>query len=265
LKIRLLFVEVGLSQIIWTRSVDNWQQDYQVAQKLNIDMNMLLHIPCVSFSAVPVHERVPAANYVIFHSSNAVRFAMAQDALAASVSAAVKIFSIGEGTTKTLKAFGLSATPGFAANSAKQLADQILDHGVGGSFLIPTTTDSAFDSAAYLQSHGRSAIAVPCYKTTRKATHANGQEFKQAEISAIAKKFSGVICFASPSAVEGFCSVFKIETYQLDKKLVAIAIGATTQNEVLKYFNTCYRSSENSVSSLFKEAQKQIGKIGEQS
>jgi uroporphyrinogen-III synthase len=253
-----LIVEVGVSFIVWTRAKEDWQRDLSIVEKQKIDLRILVHIPCVSFSQVPLSGSVPAANYVIFHSSNAVRFAMANDKLAAAIRMAVKIFAIGKGTSETMKDFGLSSTPGFAANSAKQLADQILQSGVGGTFLIPTAKESAFDSAAYLRSHGRVAAAVPCYETKRHATKANGSDFTSAEILAEGKKLSGIICFASPSAVEGFCNVFNVKTSGLNKNLLPVAIGSTTQNEVIKHFETCYRSEQSSVSSLLEEAQKQF-------
>ncbi len=249
-----------MSLIIWTRAKDDWQRDLLIAQKLKLDISRLLHLPCVSFLPLPAPESVPVANYVIFHSSNAVRFAMADKKLASAIRTAVKIFSIGQGTSETLKEFDLSATPGFTGNSAKQLADQILQSGVGGTFLIPTAKEVAFDSAAYLRNHGRTAETVPCYETTRLATKANGEELNAADIKNEAKNFIGAICFASPSAVEGFCNVFSVEALNFKKTLVPIAIGSTTKAEVLKHFGMCHLSKQSSVTSLFEEAQKHLGR-----
>ncbi len=247
-----------MSFIVWTRAIEDWQRDQSIVEKQKIDLRILVHIPCVSFSPVPLTAPVSAANYVIFHSSNAVRFAMANEKLAAAIRMAVKIFAIGKGTSDTMKDFGLSSTPGFAANSAKQLADQILQSGVGGTFLIPTAKEHAFDSAAYLRSHGRIAESVPCYETKRQATKANGSDFTSAEVLAEGKKLSGIICFASPSAVEGFCKVFDVKSTGLNKTLLPVAIGATTESEVIKHFETCSRSEQSTVSSLLEEAQKQL-------
>lgn len=248
-----------MSSIIWTRAKDDWQRDLTIVETLNVDAQKVLHIPCVSFAPVAAPEQVPAANYVIFHSSNAVRYAMTHEKIAAVVRTAVKIFSIGKGTSETLSEYSLSATPGFAGNSAKQLADQILQSGVGGTFLIPTAKENAFDSAAYLRSHGRAAEAVVCYETKRMATKATGAAFSAADAKTEAAAFSGVICFASPSAVEGFSNVFG--GFDIGKKLVPVAIGATTESEVLKHFATCYRSAQSSVPSLFAEALKQLDRM----
>jgi uroporphyrinogen-III synthase len=247
-----------LSSIIWTRAKEDWHRDLTIIEKLNTDGHKVVHIPCVSFTAVTVEGNVPPANYVIFHSSHAVRFAMAQEKIAGAVRGAVKIFSIGKGTNETLNEYKLSATPGFAGNSAKHLADQILQSGVGGSFLIPAAKEQAFDSAAYLRSHGRSAEVVVCYETKRLATKAEGHEFSAAEVKNVSKQLSGVICFASPSAVEGFNNVFQARSSGISEKLIPIAIGATTEAEVLKHFTTCIRSAQSTVPAVFTEALKQL-------
>lgn len=250
-----------MSSIIWTRAIDDWQRDLTIIAELNVDAHTVLHIPSVSFRAVDVGDKVALANYVIFHSSNAVRFAMGQEKIASAVRTAVKIFSIGKGTSETLSTYGLSATPGFAGNSAKHLADQILQSGVGGTFLIPTAKEQALDSAAYLRSQGRSAEAVVCYETKRLATNASGVAFSASEAKDVGNKLSGVICFASPSAVEGFSKVFALSGSGLSKKLVPVAIGATTKAEVLKHFATCFCSAQSTVPSLFVEALKQLDRM----
>ncbi len=247
-----------MSSIIWTRAKEDWQRDLTTFEKFSTDGHSVVHIPCVSFNAVAVKANVPLANYVIFHSSNAVRFAMAQEKIAGAVRSAVKIFSIGKGTSETLSEYKLSATPGFAGNSAKHLADQILQSGVGGSFLIPAAKEQAFDSAAYLRSHGCSAEVVVCYETKRLATKATGNEFTASEVKDVGKQLSGVICFASPSAVEGFNNVFQVRNSGLSDKLIPIAIGATTEAEVLKHFATCICSAQSTVTALFSEALKQL-------
>lgn len=243
-----------MTAIIWTRAGEDWQRDLETAKKANIDPKVLTHIPCVSFSPLPVQKSVPSANYVIFNSSNAVRFSMAQEPLAAAVRAAVKIFAIGPGTAETLTEFDLSATPGFSGSSAKDLADQMLQKGVGGSFLIPTAEQSAFDTAAYLTKNGSHAVAVPCYSTQRLATKSGGKVFSPAEIVSLKKSLSGIICFASPSAVQGFNETFQIAGSPLQKALLPVAIGDSTRKEVLNFFPTCEKAEQNSVSALLKKA-----------
>lgn len=243
-----------MTAIIWTRAGDDWQRDIDTAKAVNVDPGILMHIPCVSFKALSVNKDIPAANYVIFNSSNAVRFSMAVEPLAAVVRAAVKIFAIGTGTAETLTAFGLSATPGFSGNSAKDLADQLLNLGVGGSFIIPTAAQSAFDTAAYLAGHGRQAVSVPCYTTTRLAVKNDGLPFSADDLARLKSTLAGIICFASPSAVQGFNATFDIKNSSLKNRLLPVAIGSTTMKEVLHYFPDCEKADQNSVPALLKKA-----------
>lgn len=250
-----------MNTIVWTRAGDDWQKDLETAVTLDIDPKVLTHIPCVSFQPVPVKKTVSSANYIIFNSSNAVRFSMAQEPLAAVVRAAVKIFAIGPGTAETLAACGLSATPGFSGSSAKDLADQLLKQGVGGSFLIPTAEQSAFDTAAYLTSQGSHAVSIPCYRTIQQAGHGDGKAFSPADIAQLKSSMMGIICFASPSAVLGFNHTFQVKTKLAKNTLLAVAIGATTMKEVLEYFPVCEMAEQNSIRALLKKAQTLLNKI----
>lgn len=225
--------------LIWTRARTDWEQDQQTALAVGIDPSSLLHIPCLSFQAVPVTKDVQAANYVIFTSSNAVRYAMQVERLAQVIRAAVKIFAIGAGTAQALSHYGLTAVPGVSGKDGKELAEIIVSRGDGGSFLIPITQVPAFDLAGYLKKHGRQAEAVVCYETLSTATKSDGSEYSEDEAAQLAETMSGVICFASPSAVRGFDNVFHVRENELGKKLIPVAIGKTTCNEVLQYFPQC--------------------------
>lgn len=225
--------------LIWTRARSDWDLDQQTAASIGIDKNEMLHIPCISFQAVPVTKDVHAANYVIFTSSNAVRYAMQVERLAQVIRAAVKIFAIGAGTAQALADFGLTAVPGVSGKDGKELAEIIVSRGDGGSFLIPITQVPAFDLAGYLKKHGRQAEAVVCYETISAATKSDGSEFTEDEAAQLAASMHGVICFASPSAVRGFDNVFHVRENELGKKLIPVAIGKTTCNEVLQYFPQC--------------------------
>lgn len=228
-----------MASLIWTRAQADWEQDRQTAEGLGLAAGRITHIPCICFEPVPVRKDVKPANYVIFTSSNAVRYAMADERLAQVIRAAVKIFAIGSGTAQALTAAGLSAVPGISGKDGKELADQILAKGDGGSFIIPATKIPAFDLAGYLTKHGRQAESIICYETHAKATKADGSDYTEDEAAALADTFAGVVCFASPSAVRGFDNVFHIRENALGRSLTPVAIGKTTMNEVLQYFPQC--------------------------
>lgn len=235
--------------LIWTRAVSDWSDD-----RIHLPAGTV-HIPCLRrVSLVPhVAEGYPFP-YVVVSSVAAVQ------ALAGLVKLRERLVS------STFFCFGRRTASELAVNGYRQslcpvtssagLVDYLADQLPATSRLaVLTAKQPAFPVAEGLRARGFEVSQFVLYQTIVGASLADGSVLDANQRATIANNRS-VICFASPSAVQGFTKVFHNEIDRLKKKFRAVAIGQTTARQLTTSLPSipCYLADDFTLTSLIKTA-----------
>jgi len=110
--------------------------------------------------------------------------------------------------------------------------------------------ETAYDIADDLQRRGFDAQGVTVYETLAAVT-ISPDEIKKAQA-----EWKGVVCFASPSAVQAFADTFLKDEdgERLRQSLVAVAIGETTAHAARPFFVRVALAPAHSVEALIEAA-----------
>jgi len=241
--------------LIWTRSVEDWPADAPVLSRSAAATWDLLHIPCVEIRPLPLLLPQVAPDYVVITSANAAKRAAGEPALKQSMLAAKQVFTHGAKTAKALQALGINATLVHSASTAADLCTWLGQNLQKPAHIwLPIAAEPAFDLAAGLAALGFATSVLPCYETLAEARQANRELFGAAQIAKLQQELTGVICFASPSAVAGFARVFAPRSHALGKSLHACVIGPTTEAAAVAYFERVTVAAEASMEALVARA-----------
>ena len=120
-----------------------------------------------------------------------------------------------------------------------------------GPWLLPGPRKRAFDLASYLADAGYQVQSLDLYQTRPEARNADGRALGGEDRDRLARNLGGVVCFASPSAVDGFVELFAERRQRLESML-AIAIGSTTARRAAGSFRTVQTAPESTVAALAK-------------
>lgn len=239
-----------LSPLIWTRSVADWDDD---ALLLPHHVRKVIHIPCLAVEFL--QPQLPDGNfpYIVATSSNAIT-AIERLPYCREKFKSATFFCFGAKTAEKAEACGYTTAqlPADIA-SAQQLSQHLLQ-------TLPTTAriailsarQPAFDLDRELATRFEVAKIV-LYQTHSHVAWPSGEEIDNTQKTALAGT-RHVICFASPSSVEGFYHAFRDNHQQWRANFHAAAIGATTAAATQKYFDQYSTSSKQSLASLAREA-----------
>lgn len=243
--------------LVWTRSLEDWATDQALLVGLkNVDV---VHLPCIETTALPASLPTGVWDCAVFTSAHAVDFALANPSLNAGIARVASLYTHGASTAERLAAAGLAPTLVKGIRTAEELAawlKQTLKPGT--RVLVPTAAEPAFDLAGTLTAAGLPAAALACYQTSMEARSAEGSPLSRAMIEDLNARLSGVICFASPSAVKGFVKVFAPQRGRLATALKVAAIGPTTAAAARGEFKNCQTAFVNELASLVTLAQTML-------
>ena len=235
--------------MIWTRAVSDWSDD-----QIHLPAGTV-HIPCLRrLPLIPLVTEDYSFPYVVVSSVAAVQ------ALAGLVKLRERLvgstfFCFGRRTASELAVNGYRPLLCPVTSSAK-LVDYLADHLPPTSQLaVLTAKQPAFPVAEGLRERGFKVSEFVLYQTIVGACLADGSVIDASQRATIVNNQS-VICFASPSAVQGFTDVFHNEIDILKKKFRAVVIGKTTARQLTRSLPLipCYLADDFTLTSLIKTA-----------
>ncbi|MEZ4743496.1 MAG: uroporphyrinogen-III synthase [Bdellovibrionota bacterium] len=245
--------------IIWTRALIDWPKDRELFTNR---LSQVIHLPCIKTKAItnPALPQIAFRKEIItiIGSPKTVAYLKKIPLLTQILASSRKIYCIGESTAKTIQSLHLAITPPVISSpyqNMRELADELLlnEHNKSIQIFAPGPKVRAFDAENLFKSSGYQYFPVDLYETSHGLRGADGSPLTEKEINEL-KKAYGVVCFASPSAVKGFCSYLTPNENGLSHQLIAVAIGSTTMEIAKDYFLECRQTYTPSVQSLAQTA-----------
>jgi uroporphyrinogen-III synthase len=229
------------ASIIWTRSKSDWERDAALFGDVPV-----LHLPCIKTEALPARISRRQFDALVFTSVSGVRCALADAKLGPIVRKVRRVFTHGARTAAVAADMGLEAKlieePTGAA-LGRFLATVLAP---GTKLLWPSASQVAHDITEDLAAAGVMVTRVPVYTTTRELCLPSGLAPDAGEKDHLIRTLRGVVCFASPSAVQGFVHTLEPESNRLGRELTAVAIGPTTRDACVPAFEkivTCHEAT----------------------
>jgi uroporphyrinogen-III synthase len=248
-----------MPQLIWTRALKDWDQDQSIFQKLKKEP---LHLPCISTHGVPVKFPKQKPQVFVFTSANAVRYAARHFALVNLMKSAEIIYAIGGGTLETLKELNISGEVPPSVKSAEDLSIWLARNLAPGTIVAwPSARQPSYDLEGYLRRYNIDVEQMVVYNTDRTLHLPNGKLPTSEEITHFQETLEGIVCFASPSAVEGFTSSLMPQKNRLAKTLIAVAIGDPTKVAAEKYFEQVVSITEPRVNLLAETGYNRLASL----
>lgn len=245
-----------MAHLIWTRAFDDWEYDKKVLETLKLDV---LHFPCIELTPIPVKFPKQKPQIFVFTSANAVRYSGRHPALMNLVKSSEGVYAIGPSTLAALSQVEVSAEMLPGVPSAEQMAvwlsRNISPH---TTVAIPSAKEPSFDFKSFLERYVIHVDVLPVYQTHRMLRLPNGKAPDAAAVERYIQTLDGVVCFASPSAVEGFVYTLSPESNRLKNELTAVCIGGTTQKAAEPYFKNVLVADESSIVSLAEKARSAL-------
>ncbi|MEI8025354.1 MAG: uroporphyrinogen-III synthase [Pseudomonadota bacterium] len=234
--------------LIWTRSREDWAEDQRLFQGYK---KKYLHMPCLRTNPIPFELGMPEKPFFLaFTSSKGSEYFLKSKEGLLALQKAKSIYALGKASADPLLSAQFNVEVAHSKNG-RDFEDWLLDRSqVDDLFVLPGARDRAYDLAQGLQSAGRSATKVDIYNTLAAATTSLGASVGEDVILEIS--VGSVVCFASPSAVDGFSKAVSKRS-----QIIAICIGETTAARALG-FKRVYSAPEPTVETLFAEALKHV-------
>ena len=149
------------------------------------------------------------------------------------------VFAIGPGTKEALAEFKVSAEVPNGVINAKSLADWLAKTLRPGTEVAwPCSKEPSYNIAEHLKRFDIHVEPLAVYETDRSLHLPHGKEPDKDDIARYIQSLEGVVCFASPSAVEGFTNSLKPSDNRLKHELTAVCIGDTTAAACRNHFET---------------------------
>ena len=190
------------TKIVWTRSKDCWNLDKQYFKEVKDEV---IHAPCIYHESTPLSQAdidiilQPRGEPSVFiwTSVRAVKEISKYDNLLHCISKSTN-YCFGESTAKELAKINIHTTTPKKIRSAKSLGIMLKDIITKSSqIFLPGGKNRAYDLMKLFSTHGFKAYNLNLYKTL-----INNHD----QLICLSKElFSGkkIVCFASPSSVEG--------------------------------------------------------------
>ena len=232
--------------IIWTRSHDDWAADQGLFGEHAANVWPL---PCIKTRGIDFAMPEAIFSVVVMTSRKAVAY-VAGDLRLQQLIQSLMVLTFGAGTARDLLASGFATVRCSEAKGGEELARHLMQTlATGERVLVIGPSKPAFDIAGYLRHHGRDASYLPIYATDV------GIDWGKFDRKLLAAVMVGVICFASPSAVQAFVKDLDPATNQLRQKLIAVVIGKTTLDAASSHFARCVVAPQQDLKTLFATAQ----------
>ncbi len=243
-----------MPQLIWTRALDDWDQDKIYFEKLGREA---LHLPCITLQGLPVKFPRHKPQVFIFTSANAVRYAQRHHALINLMRSAEAVYAVGSATQKALKELKVSSEVPPQVQNAQDLAVW-LSRNISPDTNVawPCAREPSYNLTEHLLRYNIEVDALPIYYTEKALHIPNGKLPDQQTIDRYILSLDGTVCFASPSAVDGFIRTLNPSENRLKSSLRAVTIGATTKAAVEGHFEKVVMIGEPSVELLVETAAK---------
>ena len=234
--------------LIWTRSREDWAEDQHLFQGYK---KKYLHMPCLRTNPLPFELELPEKPfYLAFTSSKGSEYFLKSKEGPLALQKAKSIYALGKASADPLLSAQFTVEVAHSKNG-RDFKDWLLERSqVDDLFVLPGACERAYNLAEGLQSAGRLATKVDIYNTLAAATTSLGASVGEDIILKIS--LGSVVCFASPSAVDGFSKSAAKRSH-----IIAICIGETTAARALG-FKGVYTAAEPTVDALFAEALKHV-------
>lgn len=243
------------NRIIWTRSLADWAHDVSLfPADASPHLSEVLHLPCIALRALPLSplgEGLKNFAAAAFTSSQAVHFFLAESTQRQLLQSIPLVFAIGAQTAATLQTYGFTAKVPPGNPGGKSLGAYLAKELPTGSHILwPRAKTPAYDFAPDLKFHGILVTPLPVYETLVAITDHSGQTLTSEHIAALISSMTGVVCFASPSAVASFAAAFRPNDNRLRTALTAATIGPTTAQAADGLFERCAMAPQANIADL---------------
>jgi uroporphyrinogen-III synthase len=245
-----------MALLIWTRSIDDWTHDDAILKKLSVDV---LHLPCIAIRPLSVKFPRQKPHVFVITSTNGVKYAARHVALLNLMRTSESVFAIGPVTKEALAEHKISAEIPQGVDNAESLA-QWLSHNLkpGTDVAWPCAKEPHYDITAHLAPYDIIVEALPVYETERSLHLPHGKHPDAPDIERYIQSLQGVVCFASPSAVQGFAKSLQPSDNRLKHELTAVSIGPSTTAACKGLFERIETAPEPSIESLAQTAAQQL-------
>lgn len=232
-------------QIIWTRTLDDWQYDQNIWQ----GEAGVLHWPLLSHRALKVNTPNWQPQLVLLTSQKALAFAREQQRIRELLERGIPVACFARKTFEAVRAAGYQAV--------------LLEAQGGESFAKKLSACYPPSRAWYLASR-QPAVAIDQI-LSRDSWQVNRIELYEtipdsrppsAGVSAALGQAGTVICFASPSAVHAFALCSQQYPEWDRSQLRVVAIGETTAQACQQYFSHWSLSPKADLGVLWATAKK---------
>ena len=250
--------------IIWTRSADDWDVDQRL---FSANPEQVLRLPCIKVSPLSesdVNKQISprfseGSNIVtVFTSAHGAEMFHGLKKVRSIVKRSGACYAVGPFTRNRLQSFTVDATVPAGVSKGKDLADWLINEfsGQDVQFLLPGGRLRAFNLERALRNNGFDAFNLNLYETKSGCWGADEQELSQETKLKHREIFkSGVLCFASPSAVRGFARFWDFTGAELGR-WKAVAIGSSTEQACREFFRRVKKADQPSLESLKITAEK---------
>ena len=233
--------------MIWTRSEDDWESDKKLLSELPFSV---LHFPCIKVFPIDYRLSEEGYNKFVITSPKAVAYAWQDIRIRSMLKKAAMVYTFGKKTRQILAEHALQVEAPAGVKGSRELAKHLeRELSKEDKILVLGAVRPAFDLVHYLKECHFNADYLALYQT--KPDGKPQDRIMNDHQSLI----GSVVCFASPSAVNGFEQLIgEKQCLWFYEHLVAVVIGDTTAEQC----STCYKrviiSKESSIPALIEAA-----------
>lgn len=236
-------------QLIWTRAAEDAEADKALFANAPCPW---VHIPCLATRAQEWHWPEGGSDVVVIASRTTVDTALGDLALRQTLAQQKKIYTFGEKTADALQQLLRLPVERVDVKDGFGLAEWLEKHlDKKTRVVFCGAAEPAYNIAAHLAEKGFNATHVPVYSTTIPTA------WPEAQATRTLTGHHNYVCFASPSAVRGFMTLFA-SVGEMLPTIQAVAIGETTARACAKYFRNVTVAETASLETLVRKAEELI-------
>lgn len=241
-----------MKSLVWTRPAADWQDD-EVLLQISQAKARTLRLPCMAVIPLKAPDVTGKFDAFVFTSSKAAEFALTNHSVMMAAKQAA-VYTHGPTTAKTLLRYGLKAEV-IDVRTAAELAKAIIKKLAPGTHVLwPRAKEPAFDLDDALNEGGLIATSFVCYRTETGILGLDGKPLAKDRLQTLRDSLQGVVCFASPSAVDGFTQDLNPKGHRLGQELIAVALGPTTAKACAGHFKVVKKARTNGMEALVEAA-----------
>lgn len=236
-------------QLIWTRAAEDGEADKTLLENAPCPW---VHIPCLATRAQPWSWPEGGSDITLIASRTTADTALGDLALRQQLAKQKKIYTFGEKTANALRQLLRLPVEHVDVKDGLGLAQWVENHiPKSDRVVFCGAQEPAYDIAGHLTEKGFNAVHVPVYCTTVPSA------WPEAQADRTLRGHHNYVCFASPSAVRGFATLF-VSVGEMLPAIQAVAIGDTTARACAKYFRKVAVADKPSLENLVHKAEELI-------